>query len=107
MENPSFSIVIASYRRPGPLAACLQSLAQLDYPRDRFEAVVVDDGSQPSLAPVVEAARGPLEVRFLRQKNAGPATARNTGAAQARGRFLAFTDDDCAPSPDWLTTGGR
>src|SRR3990172_7747823 len=43
-----------------------------------------------------------IDATCVRQRNAGPASARNTGAAQARGEFLAFTDDDCRPAPDWL-----
>jgi len=42
---PTFSVVIPTYRRPERLVACLRSLAALDYPRDRFEVIVVDDGS--------------------------------------------------------------
>jgi GT2 family glycosyltransferase len=41
-------------------------------------------------------------VRCLRQANAGPAAARNAGAAAARAGFLAFTDDDCQPEPGWV-----
>ena len=46
---------------------------------------------------------GRLDVALLTQPHAGPATARNTAAARARGEVLAFTDDDCAPASDWLT----
>ena len=95
---PTFSVVIPTYRRPERLAGCLRSLEALDYPRDRFEVIVVDDGgglSRPSL-------RAPLDVVLLTQPHAGPATARNTGAATARGAYLAFTDDDCRPDPAWL-----
>lgn len=97
-----FSIVIPAYARPRALTACLDGLACLEYPRDRFEVIVVDDGSVPPLPPY----QGPLPVTLIRQENAGPAAARNTGAARARGTFLAFTDDDCSPAPDWLVLLG-
>ena len=97
-----FSIVIPSYRRPGALGTCLNAIARLDYPRDRFEVVVVDDGSVPPLP----RPEGPVAVTLVRQDNAGPAAARNLGASRARGTFLAFTDDDCVPRPDWLSRLG-
>jgi glycosyltransferase involved in cell wall biosynthesis len=100
---PFFSVIIPTYNRPKPLAACLRSLKELAYPRDRFEVIVVDDGSSESLEPVVKPFRGQLDLTLLAQSNAGPATARNTGAARAKGDFLAFTDDDCAPASNWLT----
>jgi glycosyltransferase involved in cell wall biosynthesis len=101
-DLPFFSIIIPTYERPAQLGACLQSLARLDYPFERFEVVVVDDGGSRSLESVVEKFGGRLDVRLLAQKNTGPAGARNFGAAHARGEFLAFTDDDCAPDANWL-----
>jgi len=101
-QPPFFSIIIPTHERPALLAACLESLAGLDYPRDRFEAIVVDDGSLPSASAVVESVRDRLEVILVRQGHAGPATARNLGVARARGDLLAFTDDDCTPASDWL-----
>ena len=100
--TPDVSIVIPTKDRPHQLAACLEALARVKYPRSRFEVVVVDDGSKESLAPVTDPFRERLELTFLRQPNAGPAAARNAGAAAAKGRLLAFTDDDCAPAADWL-----
>lgn len=97
-----FSIIIPTYDRPSQLAACLQSLTCLDYPRDRFEVIVVDDGSSVSPESVVAAVGNQLDVTLIIQPNAGPASARNTGAKDAKGTFLAFTDDDCMVSPGWL-----
>lgn len=102
MSQPLFSIIIPTYNRPRQLSTCLESLTRLNFRRDGFEVIVVDDGSAMSLEPVVASFHDRLEVALLKQPNAGPAAARNTGAAQARGKFLAFTDDDCAPAPDWL-----
>lgn len=99
---PFISIIIPTYNRPDQLCACLECLAGLDYPRDRFEVIVVDDGSDTSPQEIVDSVRDRLDARLLRRPNGGPAAARNAGAAQARGAFLAFTDDDCFPAPDWL-----
>ncbi len=63
---------------------------------------MVDDGSPVSPESVIAPIRAQLEIKLLTQKNAGPAAARNAGAKHAKGRFLAFTDDDCIPAPDWL-----
>jgi glycosyltransferase involved in cell wall biosynthesis len=101
---PFFSIIIPTYRRPKRLAACLQSIARLDYPRDQFEVIVVDDGSPTPMQTVVADFSGQLEVMLIKQAHAGPATARNTGAAKAKGEILAFTDDDCEPAVNWLKT---
>ncbi len=63
---------------------------------------MVDDGSATPLESRIETFLHQLNVRLLKQLHAGPATARNYGAAHAKGSFLAFTDDDCAPAPGWL-----
>jgi GT2 family glycosyltransferase len=101
-ETPLFSVVVPTYGRRAQLAACLDALADQDFPRERFEVIVVDDGSMPPVGDGVAPPRAPLDLKLLAQSNAGPAAARNRGAAQARGRFLAFTDDDCLPDARWL-----
>ncbi|MGD1904966.1 MAG: glycosyltransferase family 2 protein [Leptolyngbyaceae cyanobacterium] len=102
-SSPYFSIIIPTYCRPERLGLCLGAIAQLDYPRDRFEVVVVDDGSNPPMESMMTPWLEVLPLRLIRQENAGPASARNTGARQARGEFLIFTDDDCTPAVDWLS----
>lgn len=102
LQEKLFSIIIPTYNRPKQIASCLESLTRLEYPRDRFEVIVVDDGSKTTLESVAAPFYNQINVKLLRQRNSGPATARNTGAKQAQGQFLAFTDDDCMPSPNWL-----
>jgi glycosyltransferase involved in cell wall biosynthesis len=102
-----FSIIIPTYNRPERLQACLESLSRLDYPRDRFEVIIVDDGSSMSLAEIVAPFQAQFAIELIRQANAGPAAARNHGSERARGQFLAFTDDDCQPDPNWLTALAR
>ncbi|MFL6230757.1 MAG: glycosyltransferase [Pyrinomonadaceae bacterium] len=98
----SFSIIVPTYQRHAQLARCLATLARLDYPRERCEVVVVDDGSEPGVDEVVEQFHERLDLKLLAQANAGPAAARNRGARAARGEFLIFTDDDCLPAQDYL-----
>lgn len=99
---PFFSVIVPTYERPVQLAACLEGLTGLQYPRNRFEVIVVDDGSQISPEAQVTSFQQRLTVTFVRQVHAGPSVARNTGVARAAGDFLVFIDDDCVPAPDWL-----
>jgi glycosyltransferase involved in cell wall biosynthesis len=104
---PDYSIIVPTYRRREPLARCLNAIESLEYPRDRFELLVVDDGSPTPPADLVAALDPTLDARLICAKHGGPAAARNTAARLARGRHLVFTDDDCTPTPDWLTAIDR
>lgn len=101
---PVASVVIPTRNRPRAVVGCLDALAVQTLPAGAFEAVVVDDGSEPPLA--LDAARwaAKFQLRVLHQPNTGPAGARNRGVAAAHGEFIAFTDDDCRPTPAWLET---
>lgn len=98
----NFSIIIPTYGRPGQLSECLDSLTRLEYPAEKFEVIVVDDGTVPRPRDLIASYRESVDVVLIEQQHAGPATARNRGAQEARGKYLAFTDDDCSPAPDWL-----
>jgi GT2 family glycosyltransferase len=98
-----FSVIIPTFNRPTQLADCLRALAEQDYPADRFEVIVVDDGSESPVHTLILPYRNSINITALRTANGGPGAARNHGARIARGRFLAFTDDDCAPSTGWLS----
>jgi glycosyltransferase involved in cell wall biosynthesis len=96
------SVVIATRDRPKRLAACLESLAAQDYPRQRFEVIVVDDGGYSRLRRVATRYRERLRLSTLERPFAGRSAARNQGAARASGELVAFTDDDTEPEPGWL-----
>jgi len=101
-EDPFVSIIIPTYARARHLSLCLQSIARLEYPRRQFEVIVVDDGGETPLESVVAPFSSQFAATLLTQTHAGPAAARNTGAAQAKGELLAFSDDDCRPDTNWL-----
>jgi len=94
------SVIVPTHARPERLAELVLSMRAQTLPAERFELVVIDDGSPPGREP--RADGWPDNARLIRQRRAGPAAARNAGAAQARGRLLAFIDDDCMAEPDWL-----
>jgi glycosyltransferase involved in cell wall biosynthesis len=102
MSSPLASVVIPTRNRPQAVEHCLDALAGQTMPPGSFEVLVVDDGSEPTL--VLDPARwaSKISLKLIHQKNTGPAGARNRGVAEARGEFLAFTDDDCLPTPTWL-----
>lgn len=102
MRPPSVGIVVPTKNRPEALARCVRSLAELDYPRDRFEVVVVDDGGSAPVLPGIEAPARGIALRVVETTGRGPAAARNLGAAAVGGSLLAFTDDDCVVEPGWL-----
>ncbi len=100
MDKPDISVIIPTYNRPRQLAQCLEALSATR--GGNFEVIVVDDGSPEPAEAVTHTFADRLDIICLRQKNAGPASARNAGARMARAPIFAFTDDDCLPEPDWL-----
>ena len=96
---PLVSIIVAARGRHAATRACVNSLLALDYLSGRIEIIVIDDASEPPLAPVLSD----LSVRLLRQEcNIGQSAARNLAAAEARGDVLAFIDNDCVAEAAWL-----
>jgi glycosyltransferase involved in cell wall biosynthesis len=98
-------VVVATHQRARRLAALLASLREQELPADRFEVVVVNDGSTDDTSAVLDAEqeRGALTLTVLRHAGGGgPGAVRNTGWPAARGRLVAFTDDDCEADPRWL-----
>jgi glycosyltransferase involved in cell wall biosynthesis len=104
-QVPAVSVICATYRRPDALERMLAALAAQDL-QEPFEVIVSDDGSGDLTRTREVVAASPLQVRLLENPvNRGPAAARNDGWKAARADVLAFTDDDCQPTPGWLRAG--
>jgi glycosyltransferase involved in cell wall biosynthesis len=100
-QLPFISVVVICYNGEKTLGATLTSLMKQTYPKDRFEVIVVNDGSADNSAAV--AKQYPL-VRYIEfKKNRGIPAARNAGLEIARGTIYAAFDCDCKADPDWLT----
>ncbi len=101
VKAPTFiSVVVPMFNEERYVRRCAESLLAQDYPRDRFEILMVDNNSTDRSAEIAREIDG---VRVLAEPVQGDYAARNTGIANARGEIIAFTDSDTAPAPDWLT----
>ena len=99
MENwPFISIIVPVYNEEAVIASCLESLCALNYPPERHEVLVIDNGSTDRTAQIIQA----YPVIMLTEERRGSYAARNTGLKVARGDIMAFTDADCVVSDNWL-----
>lgn len=102
MNAPLLSVIIPTYNRVLMLERCLESFSMQTLHRDKFEVIVVDDGSSDHTRSLLKEKSFPFTLRAHFQNHGGAAKARNAGISQARGKILVFTDDDCVPVPSFL-----
>jgi len=99
------SVVVATRNRQALLAETLDALAAQQWPGDRGEIIVADNGSTDATRATIRlaAARGQgLPVHYLYVGEPGKSAAINMALQHAQGDLIAFTDDDAVPEPAWL-----
>ncbi len=98
------SVIVCTYNRARLLPRVIGQLRAQEYPAMAFEIIVVDNGSTDETAHVVErfVSEPGIPVRYVFESRAGITFARNRGAEEAHYPFLAYLDDDCSVSSDWL-----
>lgn len=107
------SVVVPTFKRPDLLDRCLKALLAQDFIPADYEVIIVDDAACNQTKCQVEqhAKRAKLcghTVRYLPVTDShGPAAARNIGLYAAQSAIIAYTDDDCIPTPGWLKAGIR
>jgi len=98
-DFPSVSVIIPVRNRPKDIVECLSALSNVDYPKNKLEIIVVDDGSNDDTVARVRD----FNVKLISQSiSRGPAASRNVGARKATGDILAFLDSDCVAEQGWL-----
>ena len=104
MREFDISVIIPTCNRENSLAKVLTLFGYQTYPYSRFEVIVVDDGSVDNTENIVKELQSKLPYRlsYIKQKNAGPASARNRGLRQAQADILLFTGDDILPKNDLI-----
>jgi GT2 family glycosyltransferase len=97
------SLIVCTRNRTSSLDACLEHIGHLESP-GAWELVIVDNGSSDGTANLLMdfAEQAPFRVVVVEEPRCGLGRARNAGIAAATGEILAFTDDDCYVSPDFL-----
>jgi glycosyltransferase involved in cell wall biosynthesis len=103
-RHRSFSVVVCTRNRAHFLGATLDSVLAQEYPRDRYELIIVDNGSSDGTRALVERylAPAPVPLSFHLERRLGASFARNLGTERARHEYVAFLDDDTVAAPGWL-----
>jgi glycosyltransferase involved in cell wall biosynthesis len=105
-DSPEIAVVIPSHRADGTLGACLSGLLAQTISPEGFEIHVVDTGEDGASSLVAErAAQWNGRLVYHSAEVRGPGSQRNFGTEQTEARYLAFTDADCVPEPQWLEAG--
>ena len=102
--NPLLSIIIPTHNSESIIKRCLDSLTSQSIPREQFEIIVVDDGSNDK---TVDIAKECGADKVIVTDPCFQGKARNIGAGTAKGEILAFIDSDCAAKENWLETMKR
>lgn len=95
---PIATVVVCTRDRPEDLQRCLEAFMRL--PDDGQEYLVIDNC--PASDATMELVKNYPKVRYIREDVPGSSAARNRALREAKHEFVAFTDDDAAPDPNWL-----
>jgi glycosyltransferase involved in cell wall biosynthesis len=96
---PFTSVIIPAYNAADTIGECVESVLRLDYPRERVDVIVVDNGSTDETAAIVRRSR---DIRVVHEPRRGPAAARNAGLRASDADVVAFIDADSTVDERWL-----
>lgn len=94
------SIIIPVFNSEKTVKKCIESLFELDFPKNKMEIIFVDDGSIDNTKKIIKNYN---HVKLIEQNHKGPASARNNGIRKSSGDFIFFTDSDCIVPKNWVT----
>lgn len=100
--HPFVSVIVPVFNDPDRIRTCIEALLAQSYPCERYEVIIVDNGSTDDTRRIVR--QYPV-VSLIEDRLQGSYAARNKGLGCAKGEILAFTDSDCIPRKDWLERG--
>ena len=104
-ELPFVTVVIAAYNSERTIEKCLTCLIEQDYPQDKFEVIIVDDGSIDNTAKIIRFFEDRYEnIKYIKiSSNTGWSNAERVGMNKAKGEFIALTNSDYYVPKNWIT----
>lgn len=104
-ENKNISIIVPVLNGERFIGKCLESIAKLNYPKNDFEVIIVDNGSKDRTVDIIKNFQRyeNIDIKLHFQKIRSSYAARNLGIKNAKGDIIIFTDADCIVYEDWLT----
>ncbi|MEM5836518.1 MAG: glycosyltransferase [Candidatus Aenigmatarchaeota archaeon] len=96
---PSITFLVPAYNEEKNIGKCLQSILNLDYPKNKLKVIVIDDGSTDNTPRIVKKFK---KVKLIRQKNSGKAAALNNGLKYVKTELVACMDADSYPEKNYL-----
>jgi len=101
LEKPKISVIIPAYNSESSIERCVSSLKSQNFPKEKYEIIVVDDGSKDNTVQLAKNAGADIVVSAAHNSSG---KARNIGVKHANGKILAFIDSDCIAKEGWLET---
>lgn len=96
------TVIVPAYNSESTIALCIESLLNQNYPKERYEIIIVDNNSKDKTATIIK--RYPVKY-LLEDKIQTAYAARNTGIRNSRGEIIACTDSDCVADKNWILEG--
>lgn len=98
------SVIIAAYNEENEISMCIDSLLRVDFPIDKFEIIVVNDGSTDNTEFIVkEYAKIHSNIKLITKNNGGKASAQNVGLKYSLGKYILITDADAIVEKNWIS----
>lgn len=97
-QQPFISIIIPAFNAQKFIGTCLEVLLSQDYPKNKYEIIIIDNGSSDQTLDIVRT----YPVKYFIKEKCNISSLRNWGANQALGEIFAFIDADCIAPKDWL-----
>jgi len=99
---PDISVIICTYNRADIIGEAIQSVLNQDLERDLFEVLVVNNASTDNTSDILKEFEYDQSIRWIYESNPGLSKARNSGWRNAKGRYIAYIDDDAKADVQWL-----